>query len=118
MLKLIIPIKIKTNNRGSNGKDGDDDGEYPWQSLWEEEDSTLRDAWWHTKFHLKLRCQVAPPFASGIVFLSAMLDRLTVQCFYNRDLLNILQANIYNACHASVQIQKLQRYSSTPECSL
>ncbi len=36
--------------------------------------------------------QVAPPFASGIVFLSAMLDRLTVQCFYNRDLLNILQA--------------------------
>ena len=36
--------------------------------------------------------QVAPPFASGIVFLSAMLDRLTVQCFYNRDLLTILQA--------------------------
>ena len=36
--------------------------------------------------------QVAPPFASGVVFLSAMLDRLTVQCYYNRDLLSILQA--------------------------
>jgi len=34
----------------------------------------------------------APPFASGVVFLSAMLDRLTVQCYYNRDLLSILQA--------------------------
>ncbi len=35
--------------------------------------------------------QAAPPFAAGVVFLSAMLDRLTVQCYYNRDLLSILQ---------------------------
>ena len=39
---------------------------------------------------------MAPPFASGVVFLSAMLDRLTVQCFYNRDLLAILQAPLVN----------------------
>jgi len=35
---------------------------------------------------------ITPSFASGMVFLSAMMDRLTAQCFYNRDLLNILQA--------------------------
>jgi len=37
---------------------------------------------------------VTPYFASGVVFLSAMMDRLIAQCFYNRDLLNILEALI------------------------
>jgi hypothetical protein len=53
---------------------------------------------------------VAPPFASGVVFLSAMLDRLTVQCFYNRDLLNILQARVLQ--HTTLFVFKINSFVS------
>ena len=54
--------------------------------------------------------QVAPPFASGVVFLSAMLDRLTVQCYYNRDLLSILQAIRWIFHNSFAETQPSHRY--------